>query len=82
MAQAGVLRAADAVLDARVGVDPAPEDDLHLPRVADVDVVGAQRLEESTDVPRRSEEKPYWCSVHPNSLNAWPSSIWARAALM
>lgn len=70
------------VLDVRAGCGPAPEDDLHLLRAADVDVVGAQRLEEPAGVPRSSGAKSYWCSIHPNSLNIWPSSIWARAALM
>jgi hypothetical protein len=37
------------------GADPATEDDPHLFRAADVEVVGAQRLEEPPGLPRRVE---------------------------
>src|SRR5690349_23609462 len=37
------------------GADPAAEHNLHLLRAADVQVVGAQRLEEPTSMPRRGE---------------------------
>jgi len=37
------------------GADPAPEDDLHLLRAADVEVVGAQRLEEPPGMRRCGE---------------------------